>query len=101
MSKAYITEFSDMQPMTVGGGLGSMVLWQNQVNQVVAIGGGSANSNPFNAKTRVIRVNVDVTCSIDIGSAPTASANTARMQAGTTEYFGVYGGQLLAVIANT
>jgi hypothetical protein len=101
MAVAYITEFAEMQPMTTAGGLGSAVLWPKVADQNVAIGAGSLQSSAFNTLTRMIRVNVDVSCAIEIGGNPDASIANTRMSANSTEYFGVRPGSnlKLAVIA--
>lgn len=101
MAFAYITEFSDMQPMTVAGGLGAVVLWPVMATQQVALGAGSANSAVFNARTRMIRVNVDSAAGIDIATNPVATVVANRMSPNSTEYFGVQPGQKAAFIATT
>jgi len=55
-----------------------------------------------NAKTTFVRLHTDAICSIKFGVNPTASATTARMAAGRTEYHGVPLGQAykVAVITN-
>ena len=94
MAKVYITEFVAID-MNVSRE-------PPRAEQVVAIGGTSVQcSNAFQAGTRVIRVHTDAICSVAIGNDPTATANTRRMAANTTEYFGVDGGQKIAVITNT
>lgn len=69
----------------------------------VAIGGGSAQSNVFNANTNIIRVHSDAVCSIKIGLNPTATSADARMAQNQTEYFGFEAGKgfQIAVITNT
>ncbi len=69
--------------------------------QKIAIGAGSVQSAPFNARTTFVRVNVDAICSFQFGANPTATANDARMSADATEYFGVTPGHRMAVITNT
>ena len=61
----------------------------------------STQSSAFNAKTQLIRVHAPSICSIKIGSNPTATTDTARMAAGSTEYFRVNPGDKLAAIDNT
>jgi hypothetical protein len=66
--------------------------------------GGSVQSAPFNALTKFIRVHTDTVCSIVVGapgSNPTAAVTNLRLAGNQTEYFGVYPGGILAVIANT
>jgi hypothetical protein len=70
--------------------------------QTIAIGGASvACTNAFNAKTAMIRVETDSICSIAIGTAPTATTSTMRMNAGDCEYFSVSPNMKIAVISNT
>jgi hypothetical protein len=71
----------------------------------VAIGGTSTQSSAFAATTKMIRVETDVICCIEIGANPTAivlgATMTQRMVAGQTEYFYVTSGHKIAVIAST
>jgi orotate phosphoribosyltransferase len=48
-----------------------------------------------------VRVHTDAICSIAYGANPTATINSFRMNANTTEYFGVNPGDKIAVISNT
>lgn len=94
MAKVYITEFTAIDL--------NVSREPPLANQTVAIGGSSVQcSNAFHAATRVIRVHTDAICSIEIGNNPTATANTRRMAADTTEYYGAEGGMKIAVITNT
>jgi hypothetical protein len=69
--------------------------------QQVAIGGASAQSNPFSDATRFVRVHVDAPCRLQFGSNPVAAATTMRMAGGATEFFEVTPGQRVAVITST
>jgi hypothetical protein len=69
--------------------------------QTVAIGAASAQSAPFSAETRFIRVHTDAACSILVGANPTATTAKKRLAADQTEYFGVRPGDRIAVIENT
>jgi hypothetical protein len=69
--------------------------------QTVAITAGSVQSSAFGRNTTVVRVHTDAICSYRFGTNPTASATTARMAAGQTEYFKVLPGDKVAVITNT
>lgn len=107
MATLYITEFRGLDysasPRTWGAGP-ALVQAAPQppiAEQTVAIGGASVASNAFAATTLLVRLHADASCSIEFGAAPTASATTARMAAGQTEYFGVSPGMKVAVIANT
>lgn len=71
-------------------------------HQTVVIGGSSTQSAAFSTGTYLIRVEVDATCSIQIGTTnPTATTTSMRFVAGQTEYFLVQPGDKLAVITNT
>lgn len=71
------------------------------VDQVVAIGGTSTQSSAFGAATVLVRIHTDSICSVAFGTNPTATATTARLVAGQTEYFGVAPLSKVAVITNT
>lgn len=87
MAVLYLTEFN-----AIGGG-GNFSISGAQypavAEQTVAIGGGSLQSATFNKNTTFIRVNVDVSCTIEIGVNPTATTTNARLAANQTEYFSV------------
>lgn len=70
-------------------------------NIQVAIGGSSAQSAAMDNNTRFVRVHTDAACRIAFGANPTAAATSQRMAAGQTEYFGVRGGEKIAVITST
>ena len=96
MAACYISEYPGGAP------LGSQAPPEPAlIEQTVAIGAGSAQSQPFSDGTRMVRVNVDAACSIAIGPNPTAVATAKRLSANQTEFFIVQPGHRLAVIANT
>lgn len=66
--------------------------------QAIAIPGTSAT---FQINTKFVRLHTDNTCSVLFGANPTATTSSPRMVAQQTEYFGVVGGQKVAVVANT
>lgn len=109
MATLYITEFQALGqaslPTYASGpnGPSQAALQPPVAEQTVAIGGASAASAAFNASTSLVRIHTDAICSVEFGTAPTATTSTARMVAGQTEYFGVVPGQSLkvAVITNT
>ncbi len=102
MSTLYVTEY---QHATVDQGRALPVGHGRPLaSQIVAIGGGSLASAPFNALTHLIRVHCDSTCSIAInnpGGTDQATTSTARLAANQTEYFGVDPGGTIAVIFNS
>jgi hypothetical protein len=103
MATLYVTEYIDID------GTRQVPTEPPLVQQTVAIGVGSAASNPFDPRTTVIRVHCDAICSVLVGGSsiagtvtnPTATAASGRMAANQTEYRGVHGGQSIAVITNT
>ena len=107
MATLYITEFKgaaqQLGERTWGAGPGvvSFAAQPPQAEQTVAIGGTSTPSAAFSANTYLVRVSTDAICSVLFGASPTATAASARMAAGQTEYFGVVPGMKLAVISNT
>jgi len=99
MAKVFITEH--VRPTMYVGNLLPVPSHPPLAEQVVAIGGASAQSAAFNAKTQMICVHADAICSISIGANPTATVDTRRLAANSTEYFEVQPGHKLAVITNT
>ena len=91
MSSLYIAEFVD------GAGALQAAQMPPISEQKVTISGTSAQSAAFGCK--VIRVHTDVACHVAFGANPTATTSNMRLQADTTEYFGVTPGNKVAVIA--
>lgn len=94
-----ITEYSQMA--TDGAGRLLPAGKEPGRQQQVAIGGASAQSAAFDGQTQFVRLHTDAACRIAFGSDPTAAATTARMAAGSTEFFGVKPGHKVAVITTT
>lgn len=101
MATLYIAEHAGVAGTQIGGNYAPIVSCPGLAEQTVAIGGTHAESAAFNANTTIIRVHTDAICSISIGAAPVATTAFRRMAANATEMFGVRGGQILSVIANT
>jgi len=99
LAKVYVTEHT--KPSVFNGNLMPVVRMAPLTTQTVAIGGSSTQSSAFNAKTFMVAVHTDAICSIEFGANPTATANSKRMAANTTEYFEVAPGDKIAVITNT
>lgn len=99
MSTLYITECKGV--LRIGGHFLQIVDDYGYDMTPVTISGSHAESAAFRPETKVIRVNVDTSCSIAFGSAPVATTNNRRMSAGQTEYFPVNGGDKISVISNT
>lgn len=102
MATLFITEFAGRATDANGIPM-EMPLFPELAEQTVAIGGSSTQSSAFHRDTTFVRIHTDVICSIKFGTNPTASATTARMAAGATEYFGVPKGMSyeVAVITNS
>lgn len=101
MAKVYISEY-----VRAGIGLNGQMLPVGEEPSVVeqtpvAIGGASVQSAAFGSTTKFVRIHTDAICSIAFGSNPTATSNSKRLAANSTEYFAVYPGQKVAVITNT
>lgn len=96
-------------PIDIGGGQfssgQSTGSWQAIIpgtTRVVAIGGSSAQSVAFQASTSIVRVAPTSDAWIKFGSNPTADITTSIfMAAGTVEYFGVKGGNKVAVLQDS
>lgn len=102
MAFIYITEYVNAPPIQNGQML-AVGAEPAIAEQRVAIGGASASSAAFNAKTKFVRIHTDAICSIKFGASgsTTAVATEKRMAANTTEFFGVVPGQVVANITNT
>lgn len=101
MASLYVTEFEEM-PHTSGSKV-QAAMQPELASSKVTIAGASAQSSAFNARTRFVRLHTDAICSVKFGTNPTATADHARMAAGSTEYFGVPQGAAykVAVITNS
>jgi hypothetical protein len=97
--KVYISEYTRMPTDTrvsVPAGAEPAI-----ATHVVAIGAGSVQSAAFNTNARFIRLHTDAICSVAFGANPTATADSCRLAANQTEFFGVLPGHKVAVITNT
>lgn len=98
MTTLYITEYLDID------GTRQVPREPPLAKQTLSNAGAAVASNPFDARTTVIRLHTDTVCSVVIGqagSSPVATTTDGRMAANQTEYRGVMGGQVLSVILNT
>lgn len=102
MAKLFITEYS-LAGFQKSQGITQIAHEPAVTTQTVAISGSAAASSAFNANTAFVRIHTDSICSIAFGTAPTATANSPRMAADSTEYFEVPQGQSfkVSVISNT
>lgn len=102
MTKAYISEYTDMASFSPGGQFLQAGREPAIAVQLVDYGAGHAESAAFNAKTRFIRLHTDAICSYKFSTAGTAAATTdPRMAANQTEFFGVIAGDKVSIISNT
>lgn len=98
MANIYITEFSE-NGRNARGGIDQVCQMPPVTEQVVAIGGASAQSVAFANATTKVRVQAGGVCHVAVGSNPTATTSNMRMAIDQTEYFGVNPGDKIAVIA--
>jgi hypothetical protein len=103
MAVLYITEYADVARPQAPAGIPSWPQEPPLAEQTVAIGAGSVASAAFNAATRFVRLQSDVVCSVEFGTAPTATATTGRLPANVIDVRGVPmgAGFKVAVITNT
>src|SRR5262245_38533877 len=105
MATLYLTEYARSPGMRSGQALPAGED-PPLAEQTVAIGAGSTQSSALNSKTRFIRLHCDATCSVALGSNPTATTSNRRMAANSTEFVGltreqVAAGLKVATIQNT
>jgi len=102
MATLYITEFA-AQGRDAAGYVAPAPMVPAVAEQTVAIGGGSTASSAFNANTAIVRLVSDAVCSIAWGTAPVATAATARIPANVPFDFMVPVGKQfkVACITNT
>lgn len=96
MAKVYISEFA-----YIGGDSGANVPVGKApalANQVITPTGTSAQSAALNPATQYVRAVSDVPVCVACAPNPVATANSMLLPANTPEYFGVAGGNKLAVI---
>lgn len=90
---------------TINGDKSPIVSGHPDFEDVVAVGGGSLQSDPVTSAPEsptgyYVRLRADEACHVAIGSNPTATtANTFKLGAGEVEWVGVPNGQRVAVIA--
>lgn len=87
MGILYITEYSGLMPSPMGHA--AQVPMEPPLATQAVTYTTHAESNAFNAKTRLVRLHTDSICSFVFGSAPSATTSDSRMAAGQTEYHGV------------
>jgi len=57
----------------------------------------STPSGAFNGETRILRLNADADCHVNVGAAPVATAAMYFLKAGVEYFIGVNGGNKIAV----
>lgn len=100
MTTLSITEYANL----ARSGDGPFVLTGQEpavTEQEITIGGASAQSAAFNARTRFVMVHAAAVCALAFGDNPTAVNNRHRLGAGETRFYGVSPGQKLAVITRS
>jgi hypothetical protein len=104
MAWLYIDEYKDLPTITSWGAIPQAPVTPALATSRVAIGGTSAQSVNFNAKTNFILLHTDSICSIAFSAdatVPVAVATSSRMNANETRFYGVRPGASVAVITNT
>ena len=99
MAKLYITEFTDLGRNF--SGLAMAAPSAPPVASQAVTFTTTTQSAAFNDATKLIMVQADAVCSIEIGSDPTATTNSMRMAAGETRFYGVTPGHKIAAVTNT
>lgn len=72
-----------------------------EVEQQLAIGATSSQSQPFGDTTHFVMIETDTTCCLAFGDSPTAVVGYHRVAANEVRFYGVNPGQSLAVIASS
>ena len=103
MATCYINEYSGLGAVLNPGVVGPVVMQApggfitaNNVTITTA-----TQSNAFNAKTFLIEVRPDATCSILIGDNPTATTSNMRLAADSVSFYCVSPNQKICVITNS
>lgn len=95
MPNLNITEFAGLSYASGQGGL-PIVPLPPLATQNIALTATSAQSSAFNTSTRLIRVNTDTACFIEVGSNPTALATSLSLGVGREQFFAVPSGAKIA-----
>lgn len=96
MAKLYISEY---QSRGVVSGSTVEVAREPSVDQVVTFST-ETKSAAFASTTHLVRLHADAKCSVKFGASPTATTNSKKLAADSTEYFAVEPGHKVSVIAN-
>ena len=95
MAVLFVTEYARLAIESQG--IPVLVGLEPSKTQTVAVGAGSLQAT-LGLGTKFVRLHTDAICHVKFGTNPTASATEMRMAANQTEFFGVKGGELVAVI---
>ena len=95
----YVTEFQSLRAVD-GGVTGPALHGPSVANQVMTPTASAAQSAPFHARTRLVRVHTDAPVLIDVGPSPNADTGW-RMAANQTETYGVAEGHTVSVKVTT
>ena len=99
MATLYVTEYSRMAIEAAGAPV--LVGQEPSVTQTIAIAGVSASAT-LRTDTKFVRLHTDIICNVVFGPSPqVATTSNMRLAANQTEFFGVVGGHVLAVIQGT
>ena len=102
MAKFHISEYTGIsrtnagENPVIGGSIAQIVKEPALAEQAITFTTATLSS-AFNSATRIVRLAWDTACHIEIGSSPTATANSKFMPAAGVEYFEVTGGDKLSV----
>lgn len=99
MATFYISEYPGLA--AIGTTISAIPPEPSIVDQAIAIGATSVQSNAFSTTTRLILLSSDTACSILFGADPVATVVNKRIPANVPMGFAVVPGQKVAVIANT
>lgn len=101
----YVTEFANISKDHEGRVVEAAVVPSLATQVLTVTGTSAAVTNPFNAKTKFVRLHTDAACSVKFAAAPTATASDMRLPENAVEYFTVdeilvASGLKVAAIAN-
>jgi hypothetical protein len=99
VAKLYITEFTDIARNFNSGPMAAPAA-PPVASQAVTFTT-TTQSAAFNVATKLIMVQADAICSVEIGADPTATVNSMRMAAGETRFYGVTPGHKIAAVTNS
>jgi hypothetical protein len=98
-SRLFISEYNGIGITT---GVVAQIAVEPSKDQVVDFSGGVTSSAAVSNNASYVRLICDTQCSVQFGTAPTATTSTKLLSAGVPEYFSIPKGQAykISVIAN-